>query len=507
MATALPLSRPAPPALRSPTRSPVQIRSLLAIATVIVVLVALINQATPPAIGVLVALAVLAPWIISAPIRGLQVLLAAAVAIEIFELNFPDSFTDRVPFFLNLNNTLGTTGISATPAEFLMGTLLVVGFVRSGPAIRARLFKGRLFAPYLLFLGAVLLGEVHGLLNGGDFNKSLWELRPQLYGFVCFVIASLVIRSRQDLERLALVAAVAIALKAVIGDVRYFIVLNHSLGTHETVLGHEDSFFLALFPLAAVAALIWTGRTRAFNLLVIASAVALAALLANERRAGILALGGGVLVIVLLAIRFDVVHRRRVLVLGIIATVIVIGFLMAYWNVQYGLIGQLVRPIRSQFDPSQRDYLSNLYRQAENINLQVSFQSNKLIGMGFGMPFLIVLAQADISTIYPLWNYIPHNTLLWVGMRMGLVGSVTFWALFGFALLEVCRALSVQKDRFVLALIALAGGAIVAELLVAYGDLQLESYRNMIFIGIVFGVLNIVPAMFPEPVSEKRRLA
>jgi hypothetical protein len=503
MAAALPLSHQA--LATGPPR--VRLRSVLAIATAIVVVIALINLTTPRAIGVLIALAVLVPWIIAMPMRGLQILLAAAIAIEIFGLNFPDSFTDQVPFFINLNNTLGISGLSATPAELLMGLLLVIALARAGPAIRARLLSGRLFGPYLLFLMAVLVGEVHGLLNGGDFNKSLWELRPQVYGFVTFVIASLLIRSREDLERLALVAAVAILLKAIIGDVRYFIVLNHILGAHETVLGHEDSYFLALLPMAAMAALIWTGWTRTVSLLAIASVIALAALLANERRAGMAALGGGVIVMVLLAVRFNVVHRRRVLVLALIAMVVVIGFLIVFWNVQTGLIGQLVRPVRSQFDPTQRDYLSNIYRQAENLNLQLSFQTNRLIGMGFGMPFLTVLPQADISTIYPLWNYIPHNTLLWVGVRMGLVGSIAFWALFGTALLEVCRALSVQRDRFVLALVALAGGAIVAELMVAYADLQLESYRNMIFIGVILGVLNVLPALFPEPVSEQHRFA
>jgi hypothetical protein len=509
MAAALPLSRSAPAVVRPVAKvpPPVRLRSVLAIATAIVGIIALTNVTTPHAIGLLIALALLTPWIIAAPVRGLQILLAAAIAIEIFGLDFPDSFTDQVPFFINLSFTLGISGISVTPAELLMGILLVAAFARAGPAIRARLFKGRLFGPYLLFLGAVLVGEVHGLLNGGDWNKSLWELRPQVYGFVGFVIASLVIRSRQDLERLALVAAVAILIKAVIGDFRYFIVLNHQLGSHATVLGHEDSYFLALFPMAAMAALMWTGWTRTLNLIVIASAISVAALLANERRAGIAALGGGLVIIVLLAIRFNPLHRRRVVVLTLIAAIVVTAFLIAFWNDQHGLIGQLVRPVRSQFDPTQRDYLSNIYRVAENINLQLSFQTNKVIGMGFGMPFLTVLSQADISNIYPLWNYIPHNTLLWVGVRMGLVGSVTFWALFGFALFEVCRALSVQRDRFVLALIALLGGAIVAELLVAYADLQLESYRNMIFIGVTFGILNIVPALFPEPPAEKRRLA
>jgi Pyruvate/2-oxoacid:ferredoxin oxidoreductase gamma subunit len=44
----------------------------------------------------------------------------------------------------------------------------------------------------------------------------------------------------------------------------------------------------------------------------------------------------------------------------------------------------------------------------------------------------------------------------------------------------------------------------MAELFVAYADLQLESYRNMIFIGAALGLLNVVPKLFPEPAEEKR---
>lgn len=501
MATALPVNHQV--GAIAPAR--VRIRVVLGIATAIVVVVALINVTSPRAVGVLVALAVLVPWIIALPIRGLQVLLATAISIEVFPLGFPDSLTDRIPFFENLNNSLNLNGISATPAELLMVLLLALAFTRAEPVVRARLFNGRLFGPYLLFLLAVLLGEIHGLLNGGDLNKSLWELRPQVYGFVAFVTASLLIRSRDDLVWLAAVAVAAILLKAVIGDVRYFIVLNHSLGTHETVLGHEDSFFLALLPMGALAAFIWQGWSRTLKLLALVCPIVLMALLANQRRAGIAAMFGGMIVITVLAIRFNAAHRRRLILFALIASTVAVVFLITFWNDQYGVIGQLVRPVRSQFDPTYRDYLSNLYRQAENINLQLSFQTNKLIGMGFGMPFLIVVTQADISSVYPLWNYIPHNTLFWVGVRMGLVGSVTFWALIGMALLEVCRAQAVQRDRFVLTLVALIGAAIVAELLVAYADLQLESYRNMIVVGILFGVLNILPALFPEPPAEKKR--
>lgn len=488
-------------------RTPSLIRSFFAIAVAIMISVAAIDAVTPHALAVLVILFALTPWIIAMPIRGLQVLLVGAIVVEIFPLGFPDSLTDQVPLFENLNNSLGLNGLSATPAELLMCVTLVAALARSDSEVRSRLLKGRLLWPYLLFMIAVFIGEVHGMLNGGDLNKSLWELRPQVYGFIGFVAASLLIRSREDVERLALIVVSAVIVKAAIGDFRYFIVLNHNLGTHETVLGHEDSYFLALVPIAALASLIWTGRTRTFNYLVIASLASLAALLANERRAGIAALGAAVGVVVVFAVRFNVMHRRRVLILALIAAAVALIFLAIFWNTQTGLIGQLVRPVRSQFDPTYRDYLSDIYRQAENTNLKLSFDTNRILGMGFGMPFLIVLTQADISNIYPLWNYIPHNTLLWVGVRMGLVGCATFWGLIGASLLEVCRALRLQTDRFTLAIVALAGAAIAAELIVAYTDLQLESYRNMIFIGIVLGLINVIPRLFPEPQEERHALA
>src|SRR5881275_3264387 len=101
-ATALPL-RPLTRPLRAPA---VRLRTVLGIATAIVLVVALVNVTTPRALGVLIALAALAPWVVARPIRGLQALLVAAIVIEIFPLGFPDSFTDRVPFYEGLNNSM-----------------------------------------------------------------------------------------------------------------------------------------------------------------------------------------------------------------------------------------------------------------------------------------------------------------------------------------------------------------------------------------------------------------
>jgi O-antigen ligase len=144
---------------------------------------------------------------------------------------------------------------------------------------------------------------------------------------------------------------------------------------------------------------------------------------------------------------------------------------------------------------SARDGSSDLYRAAEDYNLKYTFRQNPLIGLGFGMPFYTVAAMADISDFYPLWNVIPHNTMLWVPMRMGIPGMVTFWGLIGVAILEAFAVMRRYRDPVVRAVATVAVAAIIAELMVGYGDLQLESYRNLVFVGALLGVLAVLPRL------------
>jgi hypothetical protein len=200
-------------------------------------------------------------------------------------------------------------------------------------------------------------------------------------------------------------------------------------------------------------------------------------------------------VLMLLAIRFESEHRLRWLGLSVATVVGVTVFVAFNWNHTNGLTGELVRPITSLFTPDQRDYLSNIYRVAEDANILFNYQSSPVFGIGFGIPMTVVFPMADISYIYPLWNYIPHNTLLWIGMRMGAVGWAVFWSLVGMAVLQACRSLSTRKDPFIHAVAAFAVAAIVAEILQGYSDLQLDSYRNLIVFGAVLGILNRLPKL------------
>jgi O-antigen ligase len=458
----------------------------------------LVGAFLPAPVSLLVAMIAIGAVAWKAPVRGVYFLVAAVVIVESFPLGYPDSLTDRIPLFQNLSN-VGLPGIAMSPLEALMIEIALIAFLRRRTGEReARLPGGPIAKAYVAFMAVVLIAELHGLLTGGDFKLSLWELRPQVYGFVMFLLAGSLVRTRRQMLVLGVVLLCAIVFKAVLGTFRWQFILNHTVD-QETLLGHEDSYFLVLFILALLAAVVWARRRTVLTPLLVVTPLVAICLLANQRRVGLFALVAAVLVMAAMLLRLEPGVRKQVVVLIAVAAVAVGIFVGANWNKSYGLSAQLVRPVRSLIDPSAsaRDDSSDLYRAAEDYNLKFTFKENPLVGLGFGMPFHTVASMVDISNYYPLWNVIPHNTMLWLPMRMGIPGMIVFWGLIGMAVLEAFAVMRRYRDPAARAVAAFAVAAIIAELMVGYGDLQLESYRNLAFLGALLGVLATLPRL-PE---------
>ena len=116
--------------------------------------------------------------------------------------------------------------------------------------------------------------------------------------------------------------------------------------------------------------------------------------------------------------------RRRLLgkcvVLLLLASAV---YFPVFWN-KGDSIAQPARAVRSQVKPSARDASSDLYRVQENENLKLNIKQGGLIGKGFGLKIDYALPITDISPIDPLIAYIPHNDVLYVEMRMGVLGGI-----------------------------------------------------------------------------------
>jgi len=455
---------------------------------------------TPVAIAAAAPALLVLLWVWKRPIRGLYIIVGAALLLEEFPLNFADSLTDRSAFFENLSNGgSALSGVTITPAEIVMLAAILIWLASSISRRSLELPKGPLVKAYVIYVFVLLGAEVQGMAAGGTFLISLWELRPQVYALVAFLLASTLLRTRADLIRLTLIFFGTIALKGLIADYRYLVTLHRELIGVGSIMAHEESYFFGLFLVAAFGTVLWFRSRRTMLALATLGPVVALALAANHRRAGVLAFAVGVGLFVVLAARFDVVNRRR-LVTGSVISVIVLGaFLAMFWDHQFGLIGEIVRPFRSLYAPDSRDYLSNLYRLAEDANLLLTIKSSPLIGIGFGRPMLYAFKMVDISNIYPLWNFVPHNTLLWIGMRMGVIGFITFFGLLAMAILQASGVARGTRDPLLRGVAIFAVAAIGMELVVGYLDLQLDNYRNLIFLGALLGVVSSLPAVAADP--------
>lgn len=455
----------------------------------------------PPliAIGIALPALLLVPWIWRKPLRGMYLLLGGTLLIEVFPLHFSDSLTDRVPLFLNLNNansSAGLSGISITPAEILFLAVILIWLFQAISTRSLVLPRGPLVTAYMLFAVVLAAAEVHGMISGGNYLTSLWELRPQAYGFVAFLLTASLVKDRGDVRRLVYLFFAAVGFKAALSLFRYFVTLQRNTAGIESIMAHEESYFFAVFLIGVLAAVLWYAHRRQLWPLLLLSPVVALALIVNHRRAGDLAGTVALAVVVVLAIRFQsAVSRERLVLLSFVAVLVAAVFLLTFWNYTSGTIGELVRPYRSLVEPDPRDASSNLYRVAENANILFTSRLSPLFGIGFGLPMRVVYPMADISNIYPLWNVIPHNTLLWIGMRMGVVGYMTFFGLIGIAVLTATRQLAIRKDPLLRAVAACAVAAIAAELVQGDLDLQLDSFRNLIFLGALLGVINRMPQL------------
>jgi O-antigen ligase len=166
--------------------------------------------------------------------------------------------------------------------------------------------------------------------------------------------------------------------------------------------------------------------------------------------------------------------------------------------------------IWSNFRPDPRDASSNLYRQLENLNLGLDIRSSPVVGEGFGVPIPHPVYLFDASDIDPLINFVPHNNILYVWLRMGVFGVVAFWFTVGAAVVAACR-LARHEDRRLALFGTLALGAVVAWLFQGWLDKGIVSFRIEILVGSLLGAVTVVlrnPAAFltGEPAPARAAL-
>jgi hypothetical protein len=423
------------------------------------------------------------------PAAGVFLLVACALLIEEYpSIASEKTITESIPLFKSLATGVGLAGVGINPAEILIATVAGTWVMKAAAEGAFSLPRSHVAAGVGLMLLAVLAGEAHGLASGSNVTASLWELRPWLYLPCVYVLAAQVLKTQRLVCGVLWTLVIATGLKGLEGTIRWASHANRVTSPPEQILGHEEALFMGLFILLTAA--LWLLRIKGRLRQVATSLLPLVvfANLANTRRTAYVILGAGVAI--LIAVAWAREPRRRWMTGGIAVALIAVMalYLPFFWN-RTGLMAEPANAIRSAIDPTKRDAASDLYRLIENANLGIDIHAETPLGTGFGKRIATPIRMVDISNIDPFIVYVPHNTILYVWLRLGFPGAIAFWWMIGAATIAACR-LARAADPVVAVVGTFAVVAISAYLIEGWFDQGLAGLRIAIVLGAVLGTID-----------------
>lgn len=370
------------------------------------------------------------------------------------------------------------------------------------------LFGGELLWPFLCFLGCVGFEVVNGLATGGDFKTIILEVRPFWYLFITYLLAYNLFDRKSEVRLFFWLVVIGAGIKGLQGSYIYFIALHRNLTGQNEIMAHEESFFFAALILLVLIFLMHEKyRPQLYTALAVLFFV-FVAMGANDRRTDYVALLVGLLVTWMLVYQVKK-EARRSLVTGLILVLVLGGAYVAIFSHLSGPLASPARSIISIVHPTDsRDANSNLYRTIEDFDLKFTARQSFPLGFGFGKEFLQPQVLPNILSEDPVYLLIPHNTIYWVWMRLGAIGFAMFWYIIGSVIVRGCLIVRQLQNRYLRTAAIYIVSVIFMEIVVAYADYQLYAFRNVIYLGLLIGLLLRLPALdAKEALEEQERNA
>jgi O-antigen ligase len=346
--------------------------------------------------------------------------------------------------------------------------------------------------PLLVFTAFVVYGFIRGLSSGGNVRAAIFEGRPLFNIALVFVIVV-----NECTEARHLRYALWALLSGVVAQSLLSIDYLNRLGDAERdalerLTEHGSVVAQSLLIVTFLAILLFRvrGGVRRWALF-LGLLPTVYVFLVGQRRAGIAALAVGA---VILAVA--VLWRRPKVFWSVVpvATLVIAAYTAAFWSSQ-SVIGFPAQAIKGFIAPDQasaEDRSSDIYRWIEAYNLNYTIRADPLKGLGFGRPFYRPVPLPDIS-VFEFNAYQPHNTILWIWIKMGFIGfAATFYMLGRSIVLGAERVRRMPQD--VDLVVTLAATLYIAMYTIySFVDISWD-LRNTAFLGFAIAVCAVALA-------------
>jgi hypothetical protein len=446
--------------------------------------------------AVIVVVAVIAHW----PYTGFFVISGCLVLIDQAP-QVANVVTDRLNVYYW---PPALEGLPERPIGFLFLVILFSMICHRLSKGQPLLKGGALLVPFLLFFLCLAGGALYGWTTGGDTKIIVVELRPFIYLFESYLVAYNLASRKSHVRIFFWFVIVGAGVKALQGIYIYFIALHGQLGDN-TVLSHEESyFFIGLLLLVVLLSLHQRYRPQLVAALCVLPFVVVTLVL-NDRRADYVALLAGLGTAWTLMFLCKPQARKLLVIVGVSSLVLGAGYIAVFANSTAGY-AKPASAIIAVFHPNlndTRDNNSNAYRNIENLDLKYTIQHNNfLFGLGFGKPYLqptpLTTVFQNIQAVDIYYNYVPHNNIYWIWMRLGAVGFLVFWFLISSIIARGSIIARQLRDPYLQLVAIYAVAMTIMEIIVALADYQLFFYRNVIYLGLLAGILMKLPELDKE---------
>jgi hypothetical protein len=385
--------------------------------------------------------------------------------------------------FDHLNNLTGIKALFFSGSDIILLILGIIGIARQSSGSRVDAADRhptprqhvRLAQIALVGAGYVWLW---GMLRGGEFSWSLWQLQRVVYLPLLFLLFHLALRGPKDYAALAKVVLGAAVTRAVLAIlIRRFVEAEYNPETGLAELpyatSHADSMLFASAFVLLVLMVLEKSHPKARRYALWFIPVLALGMVANNRR--LVWVHVALILVTLYVISPDNRHKKKFRRSVLLASPLLALYMMAGWNSHFGALFKPVRMARSIVEPTTDG--SSLWRELENYNLIVTLKQSPIMGYGYGRRFI---EDAPLPAVdYSLEYYCPHNSLLGLWAFAGYVGYTAITLMWGVGVYFAMRGYHAAKTPADRAAAIVSVGAVLVYMLQAFGDLGLGSQTGI----------------------------
>ena len=280
----------------------------------------------------------------------------------------------------------------------------------------------------------------------------------------------------------------ALFLEGLNGSYIYFFELKMDLSQVEALTEHSAAIHMNAVFILALASWLYKGGSPAKRILILLmSPPIFLTYLAAQRRAAFVTI-----LVVLVFMTVLLFRERRIAFWLIIPPTMILGvvYLVAFWNSSgaLGLPAQAVKSVIAQDQANAKDQSSNIYRQIENVNSSYTIHQAPLTGVGFGQKLIFIVPLPDIS-FFIWWEYITHNSIIWIWAKTGIGGFVSMLVLIGLSVILGMRTTERMPNGNLRAVAFTATAYIIMHFIYAYVDISWDN-QSMVLAGLMMGIIS-----------------